>query len=88
MQARSPTPALPSRKLFAAFAATGSWTACVKALSTAGLSFPWRHRAGPRKGETDWKPLARHVVLRILHYPRYAGAFTFGRHRDIRRGCS
>ena len=56
----------------------------MKAFSTAGLSFPWRHRAGPRKGEIDWKPLAHHVVLRILHNPRYAGAFTFGRHRDIR----
>ena len=70
--------------LFATFAATGSATACVKAFSTAGLLFPWRHRAGPRKGEIDWKPLAHHVVLRILHNPRYAGAFTFGRHRDIR----
>ena len=39
---------------------------------------------GPRKGEIDWKPLAHHVVLRILHNPRYAGAFTFGRHRDIK----
>jgi hypothetical protein len=70
--------------LFTTFTATGSATACVKAFNTAGLSFPWRHRAGPRKGETDWKPLAHHVVLRILHNPRYAGAFTFGRHRDIR----
>ena len=70
--------------LFATFAATGSASACVKAFSTAGLSFPWRHRAGPRKGEIDWKPLAHHVVLRVLHNPRYAGAFTFGRHRDIR----
>jgi DNA invertase Pin-like site-specific DNA recombinase len=70
--------------LFATFAATGSATACVKAFNAAGLSFPWRHRAGPRKGETDWKPLAHHVVLRILHNPRYAGAFTFGRHRDIK----
>ena len=69
--------------LFATFAATGSATACVKAFNTAGLSFPWRHRAGPRKGEIDWKPLAHHVVLRILHNPRHAGAFTFGRHRDI-----
>ena len=25
---------------------------CVKAFRTAGLTFPWRHRAGPRKGET------------------------------------
>ena len=70
--------------LFATFTATGSATACVKAFNTAGLSFPWRHRMGPRKGEIDWKPLAHHVVLRILHNPRYAGAFTFGRHRDIK----
>src|SRR5580693_4496184 len=70
--------------LFATFEATGSASACVKAFSTAGLSFPWRHRAGPRKGEIDWKPLAHHVVLRILHNPRYAGAFTFGRHRDTK----
>src|SRR5271166_4145830 len=69
--------------LFATFEATGSASACVKAFNTAGLSFPWRHRAGPRKGEIDWKPLDCHVVLRILHNPRYAGAFTFGRHRDI-----
>ena len=70
--------------LFSTFAATGSATACVKASNTAGLSFPWRHRAGPRKGETGWKPLAHHVVLRVLHNPRYAGAFTFGRHRDVK----
>src|SRR5580692_9800186 len=31
--------------LFATFTATGSATACVKAFNTAGLSFPWRHRA-------------------------------------------
>ena len=36
--------------LFATFAATGSATACVKAFSTAGLSFPWRHRAGTPQG--------------------------------------
>ena len=70
--------------LFATFAATGSASACVKAFNAAGLSFPWRHRTGPRKGEIDWKPLAHHVVLRILHNPRYAGAFTFGRHRDVK----
>ena len=70
--------------LFATFEATRSATACVKAFNTAGLPFPWRHRAGPRKGEINWKPLAHHVVLRILHNPRYAGAFTFGRHRDIK----
>ena len=70
--------------LFSTFEATGSASACVKAFNAAGLSFPWRHRSGPRKGEIGWKPLAHHVVLRVLHNPRYAGAFTFGRHRDIR----
>ena len=54
----------------------------VKAFNAAGLSFPWRHRKGPRKGEIDWKPLPHSTVLRVLHNPRYAGAFTFGRHRE------
>ena len=67
--------------LFATFEATGSATAVVKAFRTAGLTFPWRHLKGPRKGETDWKPLAHHTVLHVLHNPRYAGAFTYGRYR-------
>ena len=67
------------RRLFTTFEATGSASACVKAFNTAQLTFPWRHRAGPRKGELDWKPLQHHVVLRVLHNPRYAGAFTYGR---------
>jgi DNA invertase Pin-like site-specific DNA recombinase len=71
--------------LFATFEATGSATACVKAFNTAALSFPWRHRKGPRKGELDWKPLAHHTVLRVLHNPRYAGAFTYGRHRHTKQ---
>jgi hypothetical protein len=68
-------------RLFATFEATGSATACVKAFRAAGLLFPWRHLKGPRKGETDWQPLAHHTVLRVLHNPRYAGCFTYGRHR-------
>jgi DNA invertase Pin-like site-specific DNA recombinase len=67
--------------LFATFEATGSATAVVKAFRAAGLTFPWRHLKGPRKGETDWKPLAHHTVLHVLHNPRYAGAFTYGRYR-------
>jgi hypothetical protein len=71
--------------LFATFEATGSATACVKAFTAAGLSFPWRHLKGPRKGEVDWKPLQHNTVLRVLHNPRYAGAFTYGRHRTDKR---
>jgi DNA invertase Pin-like site-specific DNA recombinase len=71
--------------LFETFTATGSATACVKAFNTAQLTFPWRHRNGSRKGEIDWKPLAHHTVLRVLHNPRYAGAFTYGRHSHLKQ---
>ena len=67
------------RHLLTTFEATGSATAVVKAFRAAGLSFPWRHQKGPRKGEVDWQPLRHHTVLRVLHNPRYAGVFTYGR---------
>ena len=70
------------RHLLATFEATGSATAVVKAFRAAGLSFPWRHHKGPRKGEVDWQPLRHSTVLHVLHNPRYAGAFTYGRHRE------
>ena len=71
--------------LFATFTATGSATACVKAFNDAALTFPWRHRTGAHKGDVEWKPLLHSTVLRVLHNPRYAGAFTYGRHRTIPR---
>ena len=70
------------RRLLAAFEATGSATAVVKAFRADGLSFPWRHLEGPRKGETDWHPLRHHAVLRVLHNPRYAGVFAYGKRRE------
>src|ERR1035438_5493265 len=32
-----------------------------QAFRAAGLSFPWRHLKGARKGRSDWKPLAHHT---------------------------
>ena len=66
------------RHLLATFEAASSATAVVKAFRAAGLSFPWRHH----KGEVDWQPLQHSTVLNVLHNPRYAGAFTYGRHRE------
>jgi DNA invertase Pin-like site-specific DNA recombinase len=68
--------------LFATFDATGSAHAVVKAFTNAGLRFPRRHRKGPHKGELDWAPLTHSAVLRVLHNPRYAGVFSFGRTRQ------
>jgi len=68
------------RHLFATFAATGSAFAVVKAFTTQGLSFPRRLASGPNKGELVWGPLQHSRVLQVLHNPRYAGAFFYGRH--------
>jgi DNA invertase Pin-like site-specific DNA recombinase len=70
------------RHLFDTFTATGSAFGCVKAFTEAGLSFPCRHQTGPHKGELHWRPLRHHMVLRVLHNPRYAGVFTYGRRRN------
>ncbi|MHB1771730.1 MAG: recombinase family protein [Acidimicrobiales bacterium] len=80
-------------RLFATFVRTGSALATVKAFDAEGLSFPLRPRNGPAKGELIWAPLRHHRVLQVLHNPRYAGAFCFGRHKsrkgpDGKQHCS
>ncbi len=72
------------RHFFATFARTGSARATVRAFADEGLLFPLRIRTGPNKGELTWAPLQHHRVLQILHNPRYAGAFCFGRHKSRR----
>jgi DNA invertase Pin-like site-specific DNA recombinase len=69
--------------LFAAFVATGSATGVVKAFAAEGLSFPGRHDAGPHAGELYWRPLRHDHVLFVLHNPRYAGAYFYGRRRRL-----
>lgn len=70
--------------LFATFARTGSARAVVQAFAAEGLSFPTRVRTGAHKGELAWQPLRHWRVLRSLHNPRYAGAFVYGRRREVR----
>jgi DNA invertase Pin-like site-specific DNA recombinase len=67
------------RWLFATFRQTGSATATAKAARHQGLAFPRRCGKGPHKGELLWMGLDHSHVLRILHNPRYAGAFVYGR---------
>src|SRR5262252_8759638 len=61
------------------FGSTGSAMATVKAFRKQGLQFPRRVRTGAHKGDLVWSALGHTQVLRILHNPRYAGAFVFGR---------
>jgi hypothetical protein len=67
--------------LFTTFTATGSARAVVKTFTAEDLTFPMRHRGGPRSGELYWTALTHDRVLKVLHNPRYAGAYCYGRSR-------
>ena len=66
-------------RLFTTFDATGSASGVVRAFAADKLTFPARDHTGPRAGELYWKPLRLDQVLDILHNPRYAGAYCYGR---------
>jgi DNA invertase Pin-like site-specific DNA recombinase len=67
------------RVLFETFRRTGSAMATVKFFAQQGLQFPRRVHTGANKGDTVWAGLEHSRVLRILHNPRYTGAFVYGR---------
>lgn len=69
------------RQLFRTFQRTGSAMATVRAYRDQGLTFPRRVYRGPNKGDVVWNELTHSRVLWVLHHPRYAGAFCFGRTR-------
>ena len=69
------------RLLFVTFRRTGAAWATVKYFRAEGILFPRRLRSGPRKGEVAWGQLGHSRTLQLLHNPRYAGAFVYGRHQ-------
>jgi len=78
------------RLLFDTFRRTGSAMATVREFRQSHLLFPRRIQSGPSKGDAIWGKLEHSHVLRVLHNPRYAGVFVFGRTRvqkDINGGC-
>jgi DNA invertase Pin-like site-specific DNA recombinase/ribosome-associated translation inhibitor RaiA len=74
------------RLVFQTYRRTGSACSTVKHFSEQDLLFPHRVRSGPAKGELRWGPLSHDQVRRMLHNPRYAGAFSYGRTTVHRRG--
>jgi DNA invertase Pin-like site-specific DNA recombinase len=72
------------RLFFRTFRRTASAFATVRAFQQAKIPFPRRLRSGPHQGELVWGALRYDDVLRILHNPRYAGAFVFGRTRTFK----
>ena len=79
------------RRLFETFRRTGTATATVKAFRRDGIRFPRRLRTGPDKGDLLWGELVHSRALQVLHNPRYAGAFVYGRthvRKQADGGCS
>ena len=69
------------RMLFDIFQRTGSAMATVREFRKNGVLFPRRIHSGPTKGDVIWGKLEHSHVLRVLHNPRYAGVFAYGRSR-------
>jgi DNA invertase Pin-like site-specific DNA recombinase len=69
------------RLVFETFERTGSAIRTVRFFREQGLLFPRRLRTGGNKGELLWAPPQHARVLQVLHNPRYAGAFVYGRTR-------
>lgn len=70
------------RLLFETFRRTGSAGQVVRHFAGDGLRWPRRLATGVRAGEVVWGALTHDRVLGILHNPRYAGAFVYGRTRQ------
>lgn len=73
------------RMVFDTFNRTGSAVQTVRFFRDQGLMFPRRLRTGPNKGELLWATPQHARILQVLHNPRYAGAFVYGRTRGRRR---
>lgn len=67
------------RTLFEIFRRTGSALATVRYFRVHGLKFPRRPLSHRGTGTLLWRELTHSRVLTVLHNPRYAGAFTYGR---------
>src|SRR5271170_3040799 len=64
---------------FDTFARTGSAFTTCKELNKQGILFPRRVRKGPNMGEIVWGRITYTNALQMLHNPRYAGAYAYGR---------
>lgn len=71
--------------VFDTFERTGSAMQTVRFFREQGLRFPRRIRAGADRGDLLWGAPNHSRIVQILHNPRYAGAFVYGRTRSGRK---
>jgi len=73
------------RLVFETFRRIASARGTVRYFRKNGLKFPRKSSKELNEDDTIWGELAHHRVLQILHNPRYAGVFFFGRFRTRKR---
>lgn len=71
------------RLLFDTFREIQSATAVVRRFLREGIRFPRRIRRGIGKGDVVWGSIEHCRVIQILHNPRYAGAYVYGRTKGV-----
>ena len=69
------------RLVFETFERTGTAMQTAKVIREQGIRFPRQIRKGLNKGELHWVRAEHSRILQVLHNPRYAGAFVYGRVR-------
>ena len=74
------------RLLFETFRRLGSAQQVVRHFHEEDILFPRRLPWGVRAGEVIWIELEHSRALNILHNPRYAGAYVYGRTRQKKLG--
>ena len=70
---------------FKTFIRTGAAMATLKYFRQEKILFPRRLCTGLNRGELLWGELSYSRTLQILHNPRYAGVFVYGRSRHRKR---
>jgi DNA invertase Pin-like site-specific DNA recombinase len=71
-------------KFFVTFRRLRAASAVVKEFRRENVQMPHYSRTGPKSSRIIWGDLTHSQALRILHNPRYAGAFAYGRTRTRR----
>jgi DNA invertase Pin-like site-specific DNA recombinase len=71
--------------VFDTFDRTASAMKTTRFLAEQGFQLPSRLQSGPGKGDLVWATPHHSRILQVLHNPRYAGAFVFGRMRTRRK---
>ncbi len=71
------------RLFFDTFRREGSALGVVRYFAQENLKWPRRIKQGKRAGEVVWGILEHNTVLNVLHNPRYAGAYVYGRYQRV-----